>query len=128
MKEKFELEFLFKTSPRVLENMISTPTGLAEWFADDVNHEDDLYSFEFISHSDGLCICETNLKCRSRTDEDERTLPTLCILWPILVKCSFVKPPRMLSHLSSDMLNIVLDIKFLNIVGAIVTLLNIFPP
>ena len=47
MKEKFELEFLFKTSPRVLENMISTPSGLAEWFADDVNHEDDLFSFEW---------------------------------------------------------------------------------
>ena len=47
MKEKFELEFLFKTSPRVLENMISTASGLAEWFADDVNNEDDLYSFEW---------------------------------------------------------------------------------
>ena len=53
MKEKFELEFLFKTSPRVLENMISTPGGLAEWFADDVNNEDDLYSSRIILFSYG---------------------------------------------------------------------------
>ena len=36
-KNKFELEFLLKTSGKVLENMIFTPAGLSEWFADDVN-------------------------------------------------------------------------------------------
>ena len=45
MKEKIELEYLIKTSPRVLENMIGSPTGLSEWFADDVNANDDIYSF-----------------------------------------------------------------------------------
>jgi len=44
-KEKFELEYLLKTSPKVLDNMISTPSGLSEWFADDVNIKDDIYSF-----------------------------------------------------------------------------------
>ncbi len=44
-KEKFELEFLLKTSPKVLDNMISTPSGLSEWFADDVNIKDDVYTF-----------------------------------------------------------------------------------
>lgn len=44
-KEKFELEFLLKTSTKVLNNMISTPSGLSEWFADDVNLKDDLYIF-----------------------------------------------------------------------------------
>ena len=44
-KIKFELEFLLNTSGKVLENMISTPGGLAEWFADDVNIKDDVLTF-----------------------------------------------------------------------------------
>lgn len=44
-KEKFELEYLLKTSTKVLDNMISTPSGLSEWFADDVNIKDDVYTF-----------------------------------------------------------------------------------
>lgn len=44
-KQKFELEYLLKTSTKVLDNMISTPSGLSEWFADDVNIKDDVYTF-----------------------------------------------------------------------------------
>jgi hypothetical protein len=44
-KKKFELEFLLNTSPKVLENMLFTPGGLSEWFADDVNINDDIYTF-----------------------------------------------------------------------------------
>src|SRR5690554_459541 len=42
---KIELEYLFKTSTKSLEKLISTPAGLAEWFADDVNVIDDVYTF-----------------------------------------------------------------------------------
>lgn len=44
-KVKFELEYLLKTSPKVLENMLCTPSGLSEWFADDVNIKDDIFTF-----------------------------------------------------------------------------------
>lgn len=44
-KIKFELEYLFKVSIKVLENSVSTPAGLAEWFADDVNVKEDVYTF-----------------------------------------------------------------------------------
>ncbi len=44
-KHKIELEYLLKTSPKVFENMVSTPSGLAEWFADDVNIKEDIYTF-----------------------------------------------------------------------------------
>ena len=44
-KERFELEFLLKTSPKVLDNMISTPSGLSEWFSEDVNIKDEVYTF-----------------------------------------------------------------------------------
>jgi uncharacterized protein YndB with AHSA1/START domain len=48
-KNKFELEFLLKTSPKVLENMLFTPSGLSEWFADDVTIHDDIYTFHWDS-------------------------------------------------------------------------------
>ena len=36
MKKKVELEYTVNTSPRILYNRLSTPSGLSEWFADDV--------------------------------------------------------------------------------------------
>jgi uncharacterized protein YndB with AHSA1/START domain len=47
MKEKFELEYVFKTSQNILYKMLATPDGLAEWFADDVNVNDDIYIFDW---------------------------------------------------------------------------------
>ncbi len=44
-KNKFEMEFLLETSPKVLENMLNTPSGLSEWFAEDVHIKDDLFTF-----------------------------------------------------------------------------------
>jgi len=44
-KEKYEMEFEVNSSTAVLFNMISTPSGLREWFADDVNIKDDVFSF-----------------------------------------------------------------------------------
>ncbi len=44
-KVKYELEYLLKTSPKVLESMLCTPSGLSEWFADDVNIKDDIFTF-----------------------------------------------------------------------------------
>lgn len=42
---KLELEFLVKSSPNILFNYISTPSGLVEWFADDVNVKGKQYTF-----------------------------------------------------------------------------------
>jgi uncharacterized protein YndB with AHSA1/START domain len=44
-KQKFQLEFEMKSSPKILFNYISTASGLAEWFADDVRVKDNIYSF-----------------------------------------------------------------------------------
>jgi hypothetical protein len=46
-KRKIEQEYLLKTSVKVFENLIFTPSGLAEWFADDVNVKDDIYNFHW---------------------------------------------------------------------------------
>jgi len=44
MKE-IRLEFFLKTSPSVLFSRISTPSGLAEWFADNVKVEGKIFTF-----------------------------------------------------------------------------------
>jgi uncharacterized protein YndB with AHSA1/START domain len=44
-KVKYELEFEVKSSTSVLFNMISTASGLSEWFADDVNLKGDNFIF-----------------------------------------------------------------------------------
>jgi len=75
MKEKFELEYLLKTSPRVLENMIGSPTGLSEWFADDVNANDDIYSFVWDGSVEEARLIthkmNTKIKFRWLADEEE---------------------------------------------------------
>jgi len=44
-KVKFEREYPLKTSTKILYNMLATPSGLSEWFADDVNIRDGVYTF-----------------------------------------------------------------------------------
>jgi hypothetical protein len=45
MRSKFELEYNLNCSPKVLFSRLSTPEGLGEWFADQVNVEGDLFIF-----------------------------------------------------------------------------------
>ncbi len=45
MKEKIELEYTLNTSPKVLFSRLSTPSGLSEWFADNVNLDGSVYTF-----------------------------------------------------------------------------------
>jgi len=42
---KYELEYTLNCSPKVLFTRLSTPEGLAEWFADDVSVEGDIFTF-----------------------------------------------------------------------------------
>lgn len=44
-KEKYQIEYLVNASKSILYNCLSTPSGLSEWFADDVNIKNDVYSF-----------------------------------------------------------------------------------
>ncbi len=44
-KIKYQLEIEVKSSTKVLYNMISTPSGMSEWFADDVNIKNDVFTF-----------------------------------------------------------------------------------
>jgi uncharacterized protein YndB with AHSA1/START domain len=44
-KIKFELEFPMNSSPAFLYQYLSTPDGLGEWFADNVNSRSDVFTF-----------------------------------------------------------------------------------
>jgi uncharacterized protein YndB with AHSA1/START domain len=44
-KEKYEMEFVIQASPSLLYTYISTPSGLSEWFADNVNSRGELFTF-----------------------------------------------------------------------------------
>jgi uncharacterized protein YndB with AHSA1/START domain len=45
LKQKYSLEFEFRSSPKILFNTISDASGLAGWFADEVQTKDDIYTF-----------------------------------------------------------------------------------
>lgn len=42
---KFELEFVVRSSPEMLFEFLSSPSGLSEWFCDDVNIRNGIYTF-----------------------------------------------------------------------------------
>jgi uncharacterized protein YndB with AHSA1/START domain len=44
-KVKFEIEFVIQSSPQLLYNYLSTPSGLSEWFADNVNSRGEKFYF-----------------------------------------------------------------------------------
>lgn len=45
MKQKINLEYTLNSSPVVLFKRLSTPSGLSEWFADDVNLKGKVFTF-----------------------------------------------------------------------------------
>jgi uncharacterized protein YndB with AHSA1/START domain len=46
-KKKIRLEFPIKASPALVYNCISTPSGLSQWFADDVDIYNNQYKFKW---------------------------------------------------------------------------------
>ena len=44
-KVKYEMEFPIHASPSMLYQYISTPSGLSEWYADNVNSRGELFKF-----------------------------------------------------------------------------------
>lgn len=44
-KIRYELEFPINSSPQLLYQYISTPSGLQEWFADNVNSRGEFFTF-----------------------------------------------------------------------------------
>ena len=73
MKTKFELEYTLNTSPTILFNRLSTPEGLSEWFADDVNLKKGKFSFiwEGTEQEASVVQKKANKYIRFQWEEDE---------------------------------------------------------
>lgn len=74
-KLKYELEFTIKASPQLLFQYLSTPSGLSEWFADNVNSRGEKYTFIW-DDSEEVAMLLTKksgerVKFRWEDDEDE---------------------------------------------------------
>jgi uncharacterized protein YndB with AHSA1/START domain len=44
-KKQFELEFIIRSSPHILYEFVSTPSGLSQWFADNVDAVQNKFKF-----------------------------------------------------------------------------------
>jgi uncharacterized protein YndB with AHSA1/START domain len=44
-KNRLDLEYIIRTSDHILYNCISSPSGLEDWFADEVNIRGDVFTF-----------------------------------------------------------------------------------
>jgi len=76
-KQKYELEYVINASPKVLFSRLSTPGGLSEWFADDVNIEGSVLTFlwdKSIQKAELLCQKENRVvRYRWLDDTDPKT-------------------------------------------------------
>lgn len=76
-KIKYEIEFVVKASPKMLYKFLSTPSGLSEWFADNVNSRGKKFSFfwEGAEEIAELVNKKVNdfIRFKWEDDEDEET-------------------------------------------------------
>lgn len=72
-KVKYELEFPITSSPQLLYQYISTPSGLSEWFADNVNSRGEFFTFiwDDMEEKARLSSKKTGEKVKFRWIDDE---------------------------------------------------------
>ncbi len=74
MKTQYELEYTLNCSPKVLFPRISTAEGLAEWFADDVSSDGDIFLFtwdKIVLKARLLCVKENRMARFEWIDKDQ---------------------------------------------------------
>jgi len=74
-KVRYEIEFPINSSPQLLYQYISTPSGLQEWFADKVNSRGEFFSFEWddMEENARLASKKTGEKVKFKwVDEDKK--------------------------------------------------------
>ncbi len=76
MKEKFQLEFVINASPSLLYNYLSNPSGLSEWFADNVNSRGEKYTFIWDEDEESALLMknkqDTYVRFQWENDEDTK--------------------------------------------------------
>ncbi|MBK7035151.1 MAG: ATPase [Chitinophagales bacterium] len=59
-KKKFTIEYIIKSSPLVLYNCLTTPTGLQQWFADTVDNDGNTFFFTWQGETDSADLISTD--------------------------------------------------------------------
>ena len=72
-KTKYEMEFPIKVSPSLLYQYISTPSGLSEWYADNVNSRGEIFIFIWDGSEEQakLISKKSGERVKFRWEEDE---------------------------------------------------------
>jgi uncharacterized protein YndB with AHSA1/START domain len=72
-KVEFILEFVVKASPKMLYKFLSTPSGLSEWFADNVNSRGKKFVFIWDGSEETAVLVnkKTDKHIRFKWEEDE---------------------------------------------------------
>jgi uncharacterized protein YndB with AHSA1/START domain len=72
-KKKFTLEYEIRSSPRILYTFLNEANGLSQWFADDVNVRDQMYTFTWDGekHLAKLVAIKENKLVRFKWVDDE---------------------------------------------------------
>ncbi len=75
MKTKFDIEYPITASPQLLYQYISTPSGLTEWFADNVNSRGEFFTFIWGDSEEKakLVTKKTDEKVKFRWLEEDET-------------------------------------------------------
>jgi hypothetical protein len=75
VKEKVQIEFAVRSTPHMLYELISTPSGFSEWYCDDVNVKGDEYTFMWQGEEEATTMIGRKLgeviRFRRHDDEDE---------------------------------------------------------
>jgi len=76
-KVKYELEFVIKASASFLYKYLATPSGLSEWFADNVNSRGEVFTFIWGDSEEQAKLLTKKrdqfIKFKWLEDEDEET-------------------------------------------------------
>jgi uncharacterized protein YndB with AHSA1/START domain len=74
-KQPFEIEFPVKASPHMIFPFLSTPSGLSEWFCDDVNSRGEIFRFQWDGSEEAAKLLslknEKYIRFRWLADEEE---------------------------------------------------------
>ena len=73
-KVRYEIEFPINSSPQLLYQYISTPSGLQEWFADTVNSRGEFFTFEWddVEENARLASKKTGEKVKFKWVDDNK--------------------------------------------------------
>lgn len=74
-KVKYEIEFPIQSSPQLLFQYLSTPSGLSEWFADNVNSRGEFFTFIWDGSEEVAKLLgkKSNERIRFQWEDDEDT-------------------------------------------------------